>query len=169
MVKNLPAIQETWVLFLDWEDPLTNKMAIHSSILFWRIPWREESGGLQSMGSKRVRHDWATNTFISGGAQKNMKKVRVYMLLLLSHFSHVRLSATPWAIAHQIPLSMEFSRQEYWSGLPFSSPGNLPNPGIEPVSPALQEDSLLFEPPGKPIIINTLKLFLMVYCRHIEI
>ena len=50
--------------------------------------------------------------------------------------------ATPWTVARQIPLSMEFSRQEYGSGLPFPSPGDLPNPGIEPRSPALQEDSL---------------------------
>ena len=57
---------------------------------------------------------------------------------------------TPWTVAHQTPLSMEFSRQGYWSGLPFPSPGDLPNPRIEPESPALQADSLLSEPPGKP-------------------
>ena len=56
---------------------------------------------------------------------------------------------TPWTIAHQAPLSMGFSRQE-WSGLPFPSPGDLPNPGIEPVSPVLQADSLPPESPGKP-------------------
>ena len=58
-------------------------------------------------------------------------------------------SVTPWTIACQAPLSMEFSRQEYWSGLPFPSPGDLPDPGIEHTSPALQADSLLSEPPGK--------------------
>ena len=52
---------------------------------------------------------------------------------------------TPWTVAYKGPLSMEFSRQEYWSGLPFPSPGDLPNPGIEPGSPALQADSLLTE------------------------
>ena len=56
--------------------------------------------------------------------------------------SCVQLLVTPWTVAHQVPLSMEFSRQEYWSGLPFPSPENLPNPGIEPASPALQVDSL---------------------------
>ena len=56
---------------------------------------------------------------------------------------------TSWTIAQQAPLSMEFSRQEYWSGLPFPSPGDLPDPGTEPVSPKLQADSLLFEPLGK--------------------
>ena len=59
-------------------------------------------------------------------------------------------SATLWAVACQAPLSMGFSRQEYWSGLPFSSPGDLPDPGIEPGSPALQEDSLPTELHGKP-------------------
>ena len=56
-VKNLPAIQETQVGSLDWEDPLEKGMAAHSSILAWRIPWTEEHGGLQSMGSQRVGHD----------------------------------------------------------------------------------------------------------------
>ena len=58
-------------------------------------------------------------------------------------------SATPSTVAHQAPLSKGFSRQEYWSGLPFPSPGDLPDPGIEPTFPALQADSLLSEPPGK--------------------
>ena len=56
----------------------------------------------------------------------------------------------PWTVAHQAPLTMKFSRQEYWSGLPFPSPGDLPNPGIKPRSPALQADALTSEPPGKP-------------------
>ena len=64
--------------------------------------------------------------------------------------SRVRLFVTPWTIAYQSPRSMEFSRQEYWSGLPFSSPGDLPDPGIEPGSPTLQADALPSEPLGKP-------------------
>ena len=59
------------------------------------------------------------------------------------------LFVTPWTVAHQAPLSMGSSRQEHWSGLPCLSPGALPDPGIEPGSPALQADSLLSEPPGK--------------------
>ena len=59
--------------------------------------------------------------------------------------------ATPWTVAHQAPLSMGFSRQEYWSGLPFPSPGDLPDPGIEPGSPELQADSLPTELRGKPV------------------
>ena len=64
--------------------------------------------------------------------------------------SRVQLFATPWTVARQAPLSMGFSRQEYWSGQPFPSPGDLPNPGFDPPSPALQVDSLQSEPPGKP-------------------
>ena len=69
--------------------------------------------------------------------------------LLLSRFSCVGLCATPQMEAHQAPPSLGFSRQEYWSGLPFPSPGDLPHPGIEPRSPALQADVLPSEPPGK--------------------
>ena len=71
---------------------------------------------------------------------------------VLSHFSRVRLFATLWTIASQAPLSMGFSRQEYWSGLPCPLPGDLPHPGIKPTSPAslaFQADSLPTEPPGK--------------------
>ena len=57
MVKNMPAMQETWVQFLGQEDPLEKEMSTHSHILAWRIPWTEEPGGLQSMGSQRVGHD----------------------------------------------------------------------------------------------------------------
>ena len=60
MVKNLPAVQETWVQSLGWEYPLEKEMATHSSVLAWRIPWTEEPGGLQSMGSQRVEHDLVT-------------------------------------------------------------------------------------------------------------
>ena len=55
-VKHLPAVQETWVRSLSWEDPLEKKMATHSSILAWKIPWTEEPGRLQSIGSQRVGH-----------------------------------------------------------------------------------------------------------------
>ena len=62
MVKNQPAMQETWVWSLGWEDLLEKGMTTHSSILVWRIPWTEEPGRLQSMGSQRIGHDWATFT-----------------------------------------------------------------------------------------------------------
>ena len=65
MVKNQPLVQETQVWSLGHEDPLEKGMATHSGILAWRIPWTEGPGRLQSMGSQRTRHNWATNTFTS--------------------------------------------------------------------------------------------------------
>ena len=68
---------------------------------------------------------------------------------MLSDFNCVRLFGTLWTVTRQASPSMGFSRQEFWSGLPFPSPGDLPHPGIEPWSPSLQADSLLSEPPEK--------------------
>ena len=88
--------------------------------------------------------------FPGGSAVKNPPAVCV---CILSHFSPVRLCATPQTVTHQDPLSMGFPRQQSWNGLPFPPPGNLPNPGIKPtssVSPARQADSLPSEPPEKP-------------------
>ena len=79
-------------------------------------------------------------------------RCKIYVCVL-SHFSHVRLFVTLWTVACQAPLSMEFSRQEYWSGLPCASPGDLPNPGTElgpPASNTLKANSLSAEPPGNP-------------------
>ena len=73
--------------------------------------------------------------------------------------SCVWLFATPWTVACQVPPSMGFSRQEYWSGLPFPSPGDLPNPGIEPGSAALQADALPSKPLGKPPCLQKIHLF----------
>ena len=69
---------------------------------------------------------------------------------------------TPWTVALQAPLSMEFSKEEYWSGLPFPSSGDLPDPGIEPWSPALPADSLPSESPGKP---NPILRYYYCCCR----
>ena len=77
--------------------------------------------------------------------------------------SHVWLFAIPWTVAFQAPLSVEFSRQEYWSELPFLSSEDLPDPGIEPESPALQADSLPSEPPGNASLIT---LFYSTSCRR---
>ena len=71
------------------------------------------------------------------------------MLSVVSHSVMSDTFVTPWTVAHQAPQCIGFPREEYWSGLPFPSPGHLPNPGIEPRSPAVQADSLLSEPPGK--------------------
>ena len=68
----------------------------------------------------------------------------------MKSLSCVRLFATPWTVTYQAPASIGFSRQEYWSGLLFPSPGDLPDPGIEPGFPTLEADTLTSEPPGKP-------------------
>ena len=152
-------------------------MATHSSILAQRIPWTEEPGRLQSMGSpesdttqwlKRER-EWEPP--IAQEAQFNTlwwpkevgwkrwweggSKVReyVYVCAPISPFNRVQLSAAPWTVAHQAPLSMGFSRQEYWSRLPFPPPGDLPDPGIKPLcleDPSLLVDSLPLKPRRKP-------------------
>ena len=111
-------------------------------------------GGLDGMGvwgrmvtriyvarSLRCSPEGVTTLFVN----QLLKKVKEVKSL-----SRVRLFATPWTVACQASTSMGFSRQEYWSGLPFPSPGDLPNPGIEPRSPALEADVLTSEPPGKP-------------------
>ena len=114
-------MRETRVQSLGWEDPREKEMATHSSILAWKISWIEEPGRLQSMGSQRVGHDWATSVLAKG-----------QMLCVWSLFSHVWLFVTRRTMALQAPLSMGFSRQKYWSGLPCPPPGDLPDPGIEP-------------------------------------
>ena len=76
-------------------------------------------------------------------------------------------SVTTWTVAHQVPRSMGFSRQEYWNGLLFSSPGDLPNPGIEPQSPVLRADSLPSGPPGKPVKVQLIyNLVLISAVQH---
>ena len=84
-------------------------------------------------------------------------------MLRTQSFSCVQLFVTPLSVALHAPLSMGFSRQEYWNGLPFPSPGGLPDPEMEPKSPAFQEDSLPSEPPRKPKIHNSPPLFLVVF------
>ena len=173
-------------------------MATHSSVLAWRIPGTGEPGGLPSMGSHRVGHDWSDLAAAAAAAAASNNIVVTTPCFLLSSrlivsisvfhgyfenhwfwikliksaplvfptclmmssqksekvkvksLSCVRLFATPWTVTHQVPPSMEFSRQEYWSGLPFPFPGDLSDPVIKPGSPALQADALPSEPPGKP-------------------
>ena len=101
-------------------------MATHSSILAWETPWTEESGGLQSMELQRVG--------VTEQQTLSLLWSKVYQFSSVQLLSCVRLFATPWTTAHQAPLSMGFPRQESCSGLPFSSPGDLPDSGIETVS-----------------------------------
>ena len=108
--------------------------------------WTGKPGMLQSMGSQRVGHNWGTE----------LNWYDITLCAVLSRFSHVRLCVTLWTVPRQAPLSMGFSRQEYWNWLPFPSPGNLPHPGIEPAclksNPLWQAGSLTLVPPGKPNI-----------------
>ena len=97
----------------------------------------------------------------AGVLKKDLQEVnrRLYFFLVkvkVKSLSRVRLYVTPWTVAYQAPPSMGFSRQEYWSGLPFPSPGGLPDPGIEPKSSTLEADALTSEPPGKSIFFYNL-------------
>ena len=152
-VKRLPVMQEIWVWSLGQEDPLEREMATHSSILAWRIPRTEERGRLQSMDGKE--------SDTTKRLHFHFLSVHVYMCVL----THVWLFVTPWTVAPWAPLSKGFSRQEYWSGLPFPSPGHLTTLWVEAVSlasPALAGEFLTtwatwealtsckFEIPGTP-------------------
>ena len=86
-------------------------------------------------------HEIQRHLLLEGEAMTNLS--------VLSHCSPVKFSVTLWTVALQAPLSMRFSRQKYWSGLPCPSPGDMPNPGIKSGSPTLQADSLCSESPGK--------------------
>ena len=114
--------------------------------------WTFHPGYLGSMAKvlTALRNE---NTTVPGAANEEGKGINPQRISRSCGGGSVAKSCptlvTPWTIAHQAPLSMGFSRQEYWSGLPFLSPGDLPDPGIEPVSPALQADSLLTELQGK--------------------
>ena len=108
-------------------------MAPHSSTLAWKIPWTEEPGRLQSMGSLRVRHDLAAKQ--QHGNEESM------LCYATSRESCPTLCNPIDGSPSGFP-SLGFSRQEHWSGLPFPSPGDLPDPEIEPGFPALQADDL---------------------------
>ena len=116
---------EMWVRSLDWEDPLEEGMATHSSILAYRI----------LLENPMDRGAWQASVHTVANSWTWLKQLSMY-----THTQNV---------VHQ-SLSKEFSRQEYWSGLPCHPQRDLPNPGIEPRSPTLQSDSLPAEAQGKP-------------------
>ena len=95
------------------------------------------------------------------------KRQSAGLCLKVKSLSRVQLFVTPWTVAYQAPPSIGFSRQEYWSGLPFSSPGDLPDSGIELGFPTLGADALTSEPPGKPIMpYQIIKIYLWRYLTH---
>ena len=151
-------MRETWVRSLVWEDPLEKEMATRSSILAWRIPWTEEPGGLQSMGSQRVFHSpalwqkiglkiyWAwphpsEQDPVSPSVSFSYQKVSISLLSSIRGWSESESEVAQScqtlcdpidSSLSQALLSMGFSRQEYWNGLPFPSLGNLPTQGSNP-------------------------------------
>ena len=99
-LKRLPGMRETWVWSLGQEDPLEKEMATHSSTLAWRIPWREEPGRLQSMGPRRVGHDWVTSLLLSPGkaslpeqcpCSKGNALVMSYLSTILEYYQNQNL------------------------------------------------------------------------------
>ena len=106
--------------------------------------------GIELSSSATLESQAGTLLLSHQGSPKWGYTSNFYFLTFKKSLSHVRLFATPWTVAYQASPSMGFSRQEYWSGLPFPSPGDLLNPGIEPGSPALEADALTSEPLGSP-------------------
>ena len=145
MVKNLPKIQETQVQFLGWEDLLEKGIATYSSIHAWIIPMAR--GTWQATKELHTAEQPHIHFFqpqdLCQGCFSILESLpptpicianSVILCAFQDCFSHVQLFATPQTIARQASLSMRFSKQEYWSELTFPTPGDLPNPGIEPRS-----------------------------------
>ena len=115
LVAAVHGVARSWTRLSDFTftfhfHALKKEMATHSNALAWRIPGTGEPGGLPSMGSHRVGHNWHD---LAAAAARDV---------VLSRISHVWLCATLWTVAHQAPLTTGFSRQGYWSGLPFPFP-----------------------------------------------
>ena len=132
-----------------WRHSFISQIFVDISLMMYQVLGKLLGG----KGRNTLIHScWLTetvnknkwNTFLNGDNCKGKIKASEVKSL-----SRVWLFATPWIVAHQAPRSMGFSRHEYWSGLPFPSPGDLPDPGIEPRSPTLEADALSSELPGK--------------------
>ena len=148
----------------------------------WRFlaGWHTSSGKPAAVDSNQIKTFIENNQYYTmqeianilkiskSSIENHLHQLEVKWRSEVKSLSRVRLFATPWTVAYQAPPSMGFSRQEYWSGLPFPSPGDLPNPGIEPVSPALQTDTLPSEPPGKPCT-SLVMLITVMFGSHISV
>ena len=138
--------QEPWCAAFTWgcrESDTTKRL--NNNILAWEITWKEKPSRLWSMGLQRVRHNLLNKQqqfigYLQGLSSLEYKKVlcNPYIVCVgAQSLSHVWLFAIPWTVAHQTPLSMGLSQQEYWSGLPLPPPGDLSNTEIENKSPAV--------------------------------
>ena len=151
----LPPIPPSIRVFSN-ESTLCMRWSKYWSFSFSIIPVKEIPGLIS------FRMDWLDFLAVQGTLKRCFSKASIlrrsafftvqlshpYMKVKVKSLSHVRLFATPWTVAYQAPPSIGFSRQECWSGLPFPSPGDLPDPGIKPRFPALQADTLPSEPPS---------------------
>ena len=139
-IKNLPAVPETWVQSLSWEDPVETGMATHSSTLDWRIPWTGEPGGPQSLGSQRTKHDWVTNTLlvypwetittikVTNGSNTSLRFPLSLLLLSLKIYYIIY-------IIYIIYLAVWMLVVAYW--LNWTCGVLVPWPGIEPHAPCI--------------------------------
>ena len=133
-VMNPPAMQETQVWSLGWEYPLEKWMATQSSILAWRIPRTGVAKSWTQLGHFHIFDErWNRDSLCLLGYSSFFASV--YSVQLSSVIKSCLTLL--WTVGHQAPASMGFPSQEYWSGLPFPSPGDIPNPGIKPGSLAL--------------------------------
>ena len=122
MVKILSAMQETWVRSLGWEDHLEKGMATKSGILTWRIPWTEEPGGLQSVGSQRVGHNWVTHTF-TFMPEFSSKLYPLYQasypqtyVSALYYFKHRHMHFHSWCVIMNFSIPQVTKRNKRWVG-----------------------------------------------------
>ena len=138
-VKNLRAVQETWVWSLGWQDPLEKGMATHSSILAWRIPWTEEPGKLQSVGSQRVRHDWVTHTHTHTHTEwhvcERVSLIMIIIIFLVVEIKKIMYYLEPKYIEAEHSLwSTGFEIRQNWVHIqdpPLSIQPRLRSPGIQ--------------------------------------
>ena len=129
----------------------------------WTVRWRDTQGGIQKGPKCKSSCPRGFGVCEAQGCMTLSYTVCLCVCVCVCVYeslSCVWLFVPPWTVTHQSPLSMGFSRQEHWSGLPFPSPGDLPHPGIKPRSPALHVDSLPSEPPEKPLLHDSSGIFM---------